>query len=143
VVLSPEKRLEKELYESSIFDRLRVIHGDQFDAFVRDKLVAVSGDIALEGLGLDDDTARRLRGDVGLVRRTPAVVSFDAPLDDALQLNVMGARRVAEFANSCRNALLVHVSTAYVAGATHAVATESLYHTAPPGSTEVFPRGHF
>jgi len=142
VVLTAEKRLEKELYESSVFDRLRAIHGSGFDAFVRDKLVAVAGDISEPGLGIDPDLAERLRQDVDVVINSAAVVSFDAPLDDALQLNVLGARRVAEFAASCRRAILVHVSTAYVAGASHAIATETLYHTAPAGTTEPFPRGY-
>src|SRR5262245_37537156 len=104
VVLSPERRLEKELYESSVFDRLRAIHGARFEAFIRDKRVAVSGDIALEGLGLDPDTTASLRESLDVVINSAAVVSFDAPLDDALQLNVMGARRVTEFAASCDHA---------------------------------------
>ena len=37
----------------------------------------------------------------------------------------------------------MHVSTAYVCGATHSVATETLYHTAPPGTADPFPRGLF
>jgi long-chain acyl-CoA synthetase len=142
VVLTPEKRLAKELYESSVFDRLRAVHGAGFDTFVRDKLVAVAGDISESGLGLDPEIAARLRQDTDVVISSAAVVSFDAPLDDALQLNVLGARRVAEFAASCRKAVLVHVSTAYVAGAMHQVAPETVYHSAPPGTREPFPRGY-
>ena len=142
VVLSAEKRLEKELYESSVFERLRAVHGAGFDAFIREKLVAVAGDISEDGLGLAPEVAARLRSEVEVVINSAAVVSFDAALDDALQLNVLGARRVAEFAVSCRASVLVHVSTAYVAGASHAVATETMYHTAPAGTTERFPRGY-
>ncbi len=142
VVLTPEKRLEKELYESSVFDPLRSIYGAEFDAFIRSRLVAVGGDISMDGLGLDPETAARLRSSVDIVINSAAVVSFDAALDEALQLNVMGAERVAAFAASCRKAVLVHVSTAYVAGASHAIAPETLYHTAPAGSVEEFPRGY-
>lgn len=143
VVLTPAMRLQKELYESSVFDRLRAVHGAGLDAFLRDKLVAVSGDISLDGLGIESGLAAQLRDEVDLVINSAAVVSFDAALDDALSLNVMGAKRVAEFAASCRRSVLIHVSTAYVAGASHSVAVESLYHTAPAGTTEAFPRGFF
>src|SRR5262245_55139987 len=107
VVLDAQKRLEKELYESSVFDRLRAVHGDRFTDFLRDKLHAVSGDISQDGLGLDAETAAMLRDRVDVVINSAAVVSFDAPLDDALRLNVEGAERVAAFAASCRRAVLV------------------------------------
>ena len=141
--LDAQTRLERELYDSSVFERLRAVHGDGFLPFLRDKLIAVAGDISQEGLGIDPETAARLRATVDVVINSAAVVSFDAPLDQALELNVQGARRVAEFAASCHHAVLLHVSTAYVAGATHAIAPETVYHTAPPGTTETFPRGMF
>src|SRR5205085_1139399 len=132
----------KELYESSVFDPLRAVYGQGFDAFIRSRLVAVGGDISMDGLGLDPAVAAHLRAQVDIVINSAAVVSFDAALDQALQLNVMGAQRVAAFAASCRKAVLVHVSTAYVAGASHAVAPETLYHSAPAGTVEPFPRGY-
>jgi long-chain acyl-CoA synthetase len=143
VILDAQRRLERELYDSSVFDRLRAVHGDNFLPFLREKLIAVSGDISEEGLGIDPEVAERLRATVDVVINSAAVVSFDAPLDDALHLNVEGARRVAEFSTSCPRAILVHVSTAYVSGATHPIATETIYHTAPAGTTETFPRGMF
>jgi nucleoside-diphosphate-sugar epimerase len=143
VVLDAQKRAEKELYESSAFDRLRAVHGDRFLSFLREKLVAVAGDLSHDGLGLDPETTAVLRDTVDVVINSAAVVSFDAPLDDALELNIVGARRVAEFAASCRDAVLVHVSTAYVSGAAHAIAPETMYHTAPAGTAETFPRGMF
>src|SRR5205085_2459668 len=43
-------------------------------------------------------------------------VAFDAPLDEALLHNTRSVQRVAEFARACHSAVLVHISTAYVAG---------------------------
>jgi long-chain acyl-CoA synthetase len=143
-VLTAPMRLEKELYESSVFDRLRSRHGDDFLPFLRDKLVAVAGDISQDGLGIDAETRAGLQDSVDVFINSAAVVSFDAPLDEALQLNVLGARRAAEFAAGCRKAVLVHVSTAYVSGATHHVAPETLYHTAPAArGADPFPAGQF
>ena len=141
VVLDAQNRLERELYDSSVFERLRTVHGEGLHEFLRAKLLAAPGDISQEGLGLEPALAAALHASVDVVINSAAVVSFDAPIDDALQLNIEGARRVAEFASACLKALLVHVSTAYVCGATHAVGTETLYHSAPPGTTELFPRG--
>ena len=60
VVLDAQKRLERELYDSSVFDRLRAVHGDGLHAFLRDKLVAAAGDISQDGLGLDPAAGGRV-----------------------------------------------------------------------------------
>ena len=70
--------------------------------------------------------------------------SFDASLEDALELNVLSAERVANFANACKNALLVHISTAYVSGANKRVVPETIHHSAVPGEDlELYPTGKF
>jgi len=144
VVLSAQQRLEKELYESSVFDRIRAAYGSEYLTFLREKLIAVAGDISQDGLGIDPETRDLLQRDLDVVINSAAVVSFDAPLDQALELNVHGARRVAEFAAGCNRTLLVHVSTAYVAGASHRIGTETIYHTAPESRRgETFPTGYF
>lgn len=135
---SAQQRLEKELYGSSVFDRLYAAHGDETDAFLQEKVSAVQGDISLEDLGLTTEVAARLREEVDIVVNSAAVVSFDAPLDAALDLNVFGARRLAEFARTCRPQAVVHVSTAYVCGTTDEPVSEELYHS-DPASEEEFP----
>lgn len=128
--ISAQERLEKELYRSSVFDRLQMRHQGHFHDFLGEKLQALAGDISRDNLGLDDELLERLRDEVDIVINSAAVVSFDAPLDQALELNVFGARRVAEFAASCRKALLVHVSTAYVCGAATGTVPETVHHEA-------------
>ncbi len=142
-VIGARQRLERELYTSSAFDRLRGIHGDELQQFLKEKLLAVPGDLAEEELGIAAEEMGRLKETVDLVINCAAVVSFDAPLDEALSMNVVAAGRVAEFAASCQSAVLVHVSTAYVNGATHKEPTETAYHRAPEGTTEPFPPGCF
>ncbi|MEJ2077318.1 MAG: AMP-binding protein [Acidobacteriota bacterium] len=129
--ISAQERLEKELYRSSVFDRLQMRHQGGFEDFLREKLQAVPGDIARDNLGLDEDLAERLRQEVDIVINSAAVVSFDAPLDQSLELNVFGARRVAVFAASCRSALLVHVSTAYSCGAATGTVLETVRREVP------------
>ena len=81
VVLSAQQRLEKELYESSVFDRIRTAYGSEWLAFLREKLIAVAGDIGQEGLGIEPETRAMLQRDLDVVINSAAVVSFDAPLD--------------------------------------------------------------
>ncbi|HUP19782.1 MAG TPA: AMP-binding protein [Gemmatimonadota bacterium] len=135
-VLSATERLEGELFQSSVFDRLRFRHGDDLAEFLASKVEAVAGDISHPGLGLDPAVAERLQAELDVVINSAAVVSFDAPLDQALELNTRGAARMADFAAGCDHAILIHVSTAYVCGATDAAVPETLHHTASPGAVE-------
>ncbi len=143
-VLGAQERLENELYGSSVFDRLRGVHGSSFEEFLRQKLRAVAGDISQDNLGLCSADAETLRENVDVVINSAAVVSFDAPIDEALELNVMAARRITEFVATCRKAVFVHVSTAYVSGTERKIAPETMYHSAFENSSgERFPAAAF
>ncbi len=137
-VVTARMRLERELYQASCFDRLRSKLGGDFPAFLKEKLVPVSGDLSRDDLNIDEQTRLRLQGETDIVINSAAVVSFDAPLDEAYHLNVLGAERVARFAQSCDGCVLVHVSTAYVCGAVIGSVPETI--PAPPVRTgEAFP----
>jgi long-chain acyl-CoA synthetase len=138
-VLTAQQRLERELFESSVFDRILSRHGEGLRDFLQEKLVAIAGDISSEDFGIDPETLAKLYQEIDIVINSAAVVSFDAPLDDALELNVFGARRVARFAQCCRKAVLIHVSTAYVAGATDQSVPETMHHDASAGNTDPYP----
>ncbi|HET6618234.1 MAG TPA: SDR family oxidoreductase, partial [Gemmatimonadota bacterium] len=141
-VQTPAERLHKELFQSSVFDRLRYRYGDDFERFLEEKLVAVGGDISQPELGIDPVRREELRRRLDLIINSAAVVSFDAPLDDALELNTRGAGRVAAFAAACEKAALIHVSTAYVCGASDQSIPETIHHAAPE-SDEPFPARRF
>ena len=122
--ISAEERLQQEVFQSSSFARLRAELGDRFDAVMRDKVVAVPSDLTEDRLGMDAETYTRLTREVDIVINSAANVVFDEPLDTALAQNTLGAKRVVEFAKACRNAVLVHVSTAYVNGRQTGVISE-------------------
>ena len=129
-VMTAEERLAKELFQSNIFERLSYKYQDQLKGFLQEKLVAVSGDISEPGLGLDSALRSRLEEEVDIVINSAAAVSFDAPLDEALKANVLSAGRIATFTSSCKGAMLVHVSTAYVSGVAENSVPETIYHSA-------------
>ena len=110
------ERVRREVFRNDCFERLRRELGDGFDAEVARRVTVVAGDVAADGLGLDDDGRAHLaRCDI--VIHSAAAVSFDSPLDLAVEVNLLGPRRVAEaLAAVGASAHLVAVSTAYVAG---------------------------
>jgi HAD superfamily hydrolase (TIGR01490 family) len=69
------------------------------------------------------EAAPQIDDDVDLVIHSAATVSFDPPLDEAFQTNLMGTTRLYEAA---RGKPFIHVSTAYVAGMTRGTQPEEL-----------------
>ena len=114
--LSAAERVEEEILRSAAFARLRGMHGGRFAEVMAEKVHAVEGDLTLDHIGLEPDLYQRLAEEVDVVLTCAASVTFDEEIDAALQLNTLGARRMMEFARTCNDALLVHVSTAYVNG---------------------------
>ena len=115
--LGPEERLRREIFETSIFSRLKQIHGERFEAFVDEKVVGIAGDVAADGLGLEQATRGLLEREVDTIIHSAASVVFDERIDHALELNTLGAERVMKLGRSLeRPAAIGFVSTAYVSG---------------------------
>jgi HAD superfamily hydrolase (TIGR01490 family) len=135
--LSAVERTAREIVRNDCFDRLRAEWGDEFADRVERRLVSVSGDVGRDGLGFDDE-GRRILASCDIVVHSAATVSFDAPLDTAVEVNLLGPSRVAAAIGSVAGARLeaypgrarthlVTVSTAYVAGTHQGEATETLF----------------
>lgn len=114
--LSANERVVDEIFQSAAFARLREIYGDRFSTFMAEKVHAIEGDLTLDHLGLEPDVYQRLANEVNVVLTCAASVTFDEEIDAALRLNALGARRMLEFARTCNDSILVHISTAYVNG---------------------------
>lgn len=124
-------RVAREILRNDCFDRLREELGDQFPT-AGGRVTAVAGDVGRDGLGLDPD-AQRLLASCDVVVHSAAAVNFDAPLDQAVEINLLGPLRVADALSSARatrtdphDAHLISVSTAYVAGTHQGEAREEL-----------------
>ena len=119
-------RLAREVVKNDCFDRLRDELGDRFDDEVASRVQAVAGDVGRDGLGLDDEGRAALAG-ADVVIHSAATVSFDAPLTQAVEINLLGPSRVAAaVAEVGSGAHLVAVSTAYVASTHQGEAKEEL-----------------
>jgi len=119
-------RLAREVIKNDCFDRLRSESGDGFAAEVAGRVRAVAGDVGQDGLGLDDEGRAALAA-ADVVIHSAATVSFDAPLTQAVEINLLGPSRVGEaVAASGSGAHLISVSTAYVASTHQGEAKEEL-----------------
>jgi fatty acyl-CoA reductase len=142
------QRVRREILRNDCFDRLRAELGAGFDAAMDARVLVMAGDVGSDGLGLDEEGLATL-GSCDVVIHSAAAVSFDSPLDSAVEVNLLGPSRVAAAMLAARHAAggskgatgpaplhLVAVSTAYVAGGRRGDAPEApLSET--PFSTEV------
>jgi HAD superfamily hydrolase (TIGR01490 family) len=147
---SAEERTRREILRNDCFDRLRSELGSRFDEEMARRLTTIAGDVGTDGLGLDA-AGRAVLGSCDLVVHSAATVSFDAPLDGAVEVNLLGPARVAttllevSAEREDPDAPLPHlvsVSTAYVGSGHHGDApeelvTESRYLSLPDWRSEV------
>jgi len=129
------RRTEREILRNDAFDRLRAeiaaAGGETFEAMAARRIVTVPGDVGTDGLGLDD-ADRELFIGADTIVHSAATVSFDSPLDSAVEINLLGPTRIVELLNgsgACPH--LVSVSTCYVAGNRRGRAPEELVSEGP------------
>jgi HAD superfamily hydrolase (TIGR01490 family) len=127
-----EQRAKREIFSNNAFDRLRAEHGKEgFAALVADRVTPIAGDVGTDGLALDDaGRAELARCDV--VIHSAATVSFDSPLDAAVEVNLLGPSRIVAALHELGvTPHLVSVSTCYVAGNRRGAAPEIPVHESP------------
>ena len=113
----PESRV-RELVSRSAFTTFRERAGDKaVEEALEQRVTVLEGDVAGDLPAFPPD--------LDVVFHCAADVSFDAPIDQAFQINLFGARRLYEAVVAAGSRPhLVHVSTAYVAGLTKGVVPE-------------------
>lgn len=132
-----DERVRRDILRNDAFDRLRAAAAESgsvtFEEEAARRIQAVAGDVTQDGLGLDEAGRSRLAACDAVVHAA-AAVSFDAALDDAVEVNMLGPVRVAEAmraAGAAADAHLIAVSTCYVAGSRRGAAPEQLVDRSP------------
>ncbi len=111
-----EERFWSQIAPSAVFDPLREKYpGPAFEAFLRDKITPVAGDLVEPLLGIDEGLLASLVGEVAAVVNVAGVVDFNPPLDEALEVNAFGVSNLAALAKRL-GVPVMHTSTCYVAG---------------------------
>ena len=113
-----EARFWQSVVTSPAFDPLRAKHdgADGLAGFLRGKVTVVDGDITEPALGMSEEMADRIAGDVDVLINSSGRVTFNPPLESALRTNVEGTKNVIAFAKRMKRPALVHTSTCFVAG---------------------------
>ncbi len=111
-----ERRFEKMIEDSPVFDPLFERHGDQFRNYLCEKIEVVEGDVTQPGLGFSAEAARRLQQNLDLIINSSGLTDFNPDLRDALAANTDAVLNILEFVRSSEHAGLLHLSTCYVAG---------------------------
>jgi long-chain acyl-CoA synthetase len=115
---SSEARFWDSVVTSHTFDPLRDQWGDpeKLRAFLLEKVRVVDGDITEANLGLSEEDAAQVAGDIDVIINSSGKVTFNPPLEAALRTNVQGTRNVIAFAKRMKRPALIHTSTCFVAG---------------------------
>lgn len=133
-----QRRYEKLIEESPVFDPLYERYGTRLADFLREKVEVVEGDVGRPGLGLDESASERLNSALDLVINSSGLTDFNPDLRDALATNVDAAMYVLDFVRNSDHAGLMHLSTCYVAGARDGRVAEKLRPNYTPAAVPGF-----
>lgn len=139
-----EERFWSEIATSEAMKPLRDRYGDGFEAFLREKITPIDGDVGLPFCGIGEARIAELKGTVDAVVNVAGVVDFNPPIDEALDTNAFGAQNLVALAKALddetlgdrrRRTPLMHTSTCYTVGNRKGIILEET-----PGEKWPFPR---
>src|SRR5947208_2980781 len=130
-----QKRFEKLIEESPVFDPLYERYGQKLLQFIREKVQVVEGDVTQPGLGLEPQISADLRTKLDIVINSSGLTDFNPDLRDALTTNVDASLNVLDFIRESDHAGLLHLSTCYVAGAREGRIAESVHVSDTPSGS--------
>ncbi|KAJ3681564.1 hypothetical protein LUZ60_016053 [Juncus effusus] len=114
---SAKQRVQTEVIKKEIFNILKEEHGENFQNFMEEKIIPIAGDVIFKNLGIKCSQIENLYNEIDIIVNSAATTNFYERYDVSLDVNTLGAKHVLEFAKKCVNLkMLLHVSTAYVAG---------------------------
>ncbi|KAF3338229.1 fatty acyl-CoA reductase 1-like protein [Carex littledalei] len=114
---SAKQRVQSEVIGKELFKVLKEEHGKGYNKFMEEKISPIAGDVIYENLGIESSEVENLINEIDIIVNSAATTNFYERYDVSLDVNTLGAKHVLEFAKKCVNLkMLLHVSTAYVAG---------------------------
>ena len=121
-----QRRFEKIVAESPLFEKLHARHGDDFGAFLSEKIEVIEGDVTQPGLGIEPATFERMKSHLDIVINSSGLTDFNPDLRQALSINIDGTLHLIDFLRRCDRAALLHLSTCYVVGYRDGRITEAI-----------------
>lgn len=130
-----EERFWADVATSEAMLPLKAKYGDGLDAFLRDKIAPIDGDVGNPNCGIAESFLAEHKGRIDAVINVAGVVDFNPPLDEALDTNAFGAQNLVALCRVLGDAPLFHTSTCYVVGNRKGLIQEDV-----PGEKYPFPR---
>lgn len=84
---------------TQVFDRIH----EEKKANLFKKLIAVAGDVGEDNLGLSAEDRFTLVEEVHVIFHSAATLDFEASLKSAVDINLLGTRRVVQLSQEIRN----------------------------------------
>ena len=111
--LTSQDRCKQDILDGICFKRLKIELGvEEFNALIAEKVVAISGDIASDRLGLRIEDQKMLIEECDAIIHSAADVSFDKHFHDIIEVNYNGSMRVLDLAKQCKRlSALTYIST--------------------------------
>ncbi len=141
-----QNRVSRDIFRNDAFNAVRQRNDSEtFEEMCARRVLALAGDVSVDGLGFDDEQLA-VFASCDIVIHSAATVSFDAAIDDAVEINLLGPVRVAQTIRQAaairqqptrgglkqgQPAHLIAVSTCYVAGSRRGNAPEELIDQSP------------
>ena len=127
-------RFEEIANTSPVFRPLKKKYGAELGNFLTKKIEVLDGDVSQPMCGLSESTVARLTENLDLVIHVAGLTDFEPDPNEALAINVFGAKHAADIAARTKRARMMHVSTCFVVGNKPGqVAEELLRDVAPNG----------
>ncbi|MGA8152064.1 MAG: SDR family oxidoreductase [Terriglobales bacterium] len=133
-----QRRFEKLVEESPVFDPLYARHGAGLAKFLAERVQVVEGDVSCKDLGVAPETSEFLRANLDLIINSSGLTDFNPDLRDALLTNVDAALNIVNFVRQSARAGLLHLSTCYVAGTRDGRVTERVRPDYTPAGVAAF-----
>lgn len=84
--------------ENQIFDRIRGTSPDTLK-----KIKFLKGDLTLPGLGLSENDRQMIYDEINIVFHSAATIRFNEPLENALNMNTLGTKKIMELCMQMKN----------------------------------------
>jgi thioester reductase-like protein len=136
--MTAQRRFERILEESPIFEPLHERLGSQLGDFIARRVEVVEGDVSQRGLGLPAEKYAQLARTLDLVVNSSGLTDFNPDLRDALSSNVDSVTHLIDFLEVSDHAGLMHLSTCYVVGGRDGRVAEDVQPNYTPSSVPDF-----
>uniref|UniRef100_A0A803MK15 Fatty acyl-CoA reductase n=1 Tax=Chenopodium quinoa TaxID=63459 RepID=A0A803MK15_CHEQI len=127
----------QKIIDTDLFKRLKEVHGEKYEEFMKNKLIPVIENLSEPCLGMDANVAVDIANKVDVIINAAGSTGWQGRYDTLLDVNVQGISGLIGFKKSCKKrSLFLHVSTAFVTKKTVGVFMET-----PIGVEEGLPEG--